>query len=173
MGLLMFINYFNFVLFVIFALCYCYQIFYVIVVLFSGKKKRQQPPANQLHRYAVLITARNEQNVIASLIESIQGQRYPKELLDIFVVADNCTDDTAFSRRTSNSPWTALYAEKRLVIAQQRYFMMNNHALFRSLGHSACAGLKVSIKCCRYTAGHFSNPFSKKIHIRYHVSICS
>ncbi len=29
------------------------------------------------------------------MIKSIQAQNYPKELIDIFVIADNCTDDTA------------------------------------------------------------------------------
>ena len=42
-----------------------------------------------------LIAARNEEAVIAQLIESIKHQDYPAELIDTFVVADNCTDDTA------------------------------------------------------------------------------
>ena len=48
-----------------------------------------------LHRYAVLISARNEQNVIGHLLDSINAQDYPKNLVTVFVVADNCTDDTA------------------------------------------------------------------------------
>jgi cellulose synthase/poly-beta-1,6-N-acetylglucosamine synthase-like glycosyltransferase len=51
--------------------------------------------ARRAHRYAVVVAARNEGRVIGELIESIRAQNYPKELLDIFVTADNCTDDTA------------------------------------------------------------------------------
>lgn len=41
------------------------------------------------------MAARNEETVIGQLIDSIKQQDYPEELIDIFVVADNCTDSTA------------------------------------------------------------------------------
>ena len=47
------------------------------------------------HKYAIIVAARNEELVIGQLIKSIKNQKYPKELIDIFVVADNCTDNTA------------------------------------------------------------------------------
>ena len=53
------------------------------------------PKAKTNHRYAVFIAARNEELVIGQLIDSIRSQDYPKELLDVYVVADNCTDATA------------------------------------------------------------------------------
>lgn len=56
---------------------------------------RRFPKAKKAHKYAILIAARNERDVIGNLIESINRQKYPKKLVDIFVVADNCTDDTA------------------------------------------------------------------------------
>ncbi len=43
----------------------------------------------------MLVAARNEETVIGNLIDSIKKQDYPSELVDIFVVADNCTDNTA------------------------------------------------------------------------------
>ncbi len=46
-------------------------------------------------RYDFLIVARNEDKVIGDLIDSIHQQQYPKELIRIFVLADNCTDQTA------------------------------------------------------------------------------
>ena len=46
-------------------------------------------------RFAVLIPARNEENVIADIIESVQSQHYPAALYDIFVIPNNCTDRTA------------------------------------------------------------------------------
>ena len=42
-----------------------------------------------------MVAARNEETVIADLIHSIKVQNYPAELIDIFVIADNCTDNTA------------------------------------------------------------------------------
>lgn len=51
--------------------------------------------AQTMHKYAICIPARNEEAVIGNLIDSINRQDYPQDLLTIFVVADNCTDDTA------------------------------------------------------------------------------
>lgn len=97
-----FVAYFNLTIFLLFTLCYSYQLYYVAYVLLH----RGQPlylegtPAPQLHRYAFVTSARNESAVIAELIESIQAQDYPKELIDIYVIADNCTDDTASIARS-------------------------------------------------------------------------
>ena len=40
-------------------------------------------------------TYRNEENVIGQLLDSVRAQTYPADRVDIFVGADNCTDDTA------------------------------------------------------------------------------
>ena len=45
-------------------------------------------------RFAVLLPARNEENVIGHIIESLQAQNYPKDLYDVIVIPNNCTDDT-------------------------------------------------------------------------------
>ena len=74
------------------SLCYLYQIIYLILPLFPKKK---QPDESRLHRYAVLIAARNEESVLPHLLDSLTVQQYPPELLDLYVVADNCTDGTA------------------------------------------------------------------------------
>lgn len=76
----------------IFTFLYSYYAVYVIVGLFC---KRTFPKAKNHHKYAILIAARNEETVLANLIESIRQQDYPQDLIDIFVVADNCTDRTA------------------------------------------------------------------------------
>ena len=91
--MLSFINAFNLSLFILFTVLYSYQIFYVLVALFH--KVKPASPASRNHKYAVLIAARNESSVIAELIDSIRKQNYPSQLLDVFVVADNCTDNTA------------------------------------------------------------------------------
>ena len=90
--MLSFISIFNLIIFIIFTGFYSYQIFYVFVALLSKSKNLD---ASKNHKYAVVIAARNESAVIAQLIKSIKKQNYPSELLDIYVVADNCTDNTA------------------------------------------------------------------------------
>ena len=85
------LNALNRALSVIFFLCYFYQLVYLIIPLI----KRDRPHLPEvLHRYAVLIAARNEEAVIGNLIESIKAQDYPEELVSVFVVADNCDDGT-------------------------------------------------------------------------------
>ena len=46
-------------------------------------------------KFALIIAAHNEEKVIGHVIESLNKQNYPKELYDIYVIADNCTDNTA------------------------------------------------------------------------------
>ena len=65
----------------------------VIMSLFS--KPVHFPDAPMDKRYAVLISARNEENVIGNLIDSLHNQTYPSKLIDSWLVADNCTDRTA------------------------------------------------------------------------------
>lgn len=90
--MLSFISVFNLIIFILFTGFYFYQFFYVIVGLF---KKSKVLIANKNHKYAVVIAARNESAVISQLINSIKKQKYPSSLVDIYVVADNCTDNTA------------------------------------------------------------------------------
>ena len=67
------------------------SVYYAIGFLFTRKFK----PATNKHKYAILIAARNEKFVIGNLLDSIKKQDYPSDLLTTFVVADNCTDNTA------------------------------------------------------------------------------
>ena len=82
----------NAVIMALFFICYSYQFYYVAVALLRRKKFAGR---NEYHRIAVLIAARNEENVIGQLLDSIRAQSYPMDRVDIFVGADNCTDDTA------------------------------------------------------------------------------
>ena len=60
-------------------------------------------PAKKQHSYAFFIAAHNEEAVIANLVKSIKEQDYPSELIDIFVVADACTDNTAQAARDAGA----------------------------------------------------------------------
>ena len=74
------------------AIFYIHKQAYILIGLFFTRKYKH---TNNYHKYAILIPARNEEIVIGNLIDSINKQDYPKEYLTIFVVADNCTDNTA------------------------------------------------------------------------------
>lgn len=74
------------------TICYLYQVVYLILPLIM---KRKPLNGNKPTRYAILIAARNEEPVISHLLDSINAQDYPKELITTYVVADNCTDNTA------------------------------------------------------------------------------
>ena len=78
---------------IIFTVLYLYQIFYLVVGLV--RKPKKYADTDKSKRYAILIAARNEEKVIANLIKSIKNQDYPSDKLDVYVVADNCTDNTA------------------------------------------------------------------------------
>ena len=86
----------NFIIACVFFVCYAYQFIY-IPISWRGRRTAHKPP--KLHRFAVLIAARNEEAVISELIDSINAQDYPSGLIDIYVAADNCTDGTAKTAR--------------------------------------------------------------------------
>ncbi|NLI57451.1 MAG: glycosyltransferase family 2 protein [Clostridium sp.] len=46
-------------------------------------------------RFALIVAAHNEEKVITHIIDSLFKQNYPRNLFDVFVIADNCTDKTA------------------------------------------------------------------------------
>lgn len=90
----------NAVLLVLFIVFTGYQVVFTILRLL-GKDKHFDEKGKK--RYAVVIAARNESAVIAQLIESIKDQDYPRELLDIYVVADNCSDNTVHLARDAGA----------------------------------------------------------------------
>lgn len=90
----------NFIISVIFFICYSYQFLYIPIPWFVRKKAA---PAAQDNDYAVLICARNEAAVIGDLIASLREQTYRQDKLHIFVLADNCTDDTALIARCAGA----------------------------------------------------------------------
>ena len=72
--------------------CFSYQLLYLILPLF---RKIEHSGVSRRTRYAILIAARNEEAVLPHLLRSIQAQDYPAELITTYVIADNCTDNTA------------------------------------------------------------------------------
>ena len=88
-----FLSLFNYIVFAILAIIYFHHNLFLILSLFFKKKK--YPLAKEDHFYAFIISARNEEKVIGNLIDSLHQQDYPKDKIKIYVIADNCTDNTA------------------------------------------------------------------------------
>ena len=61
-------------------------------VLFRKRAPIASWPAQK--RIAAIIPARNEAAVVGKLVESLLAQDYPRALFDIYVVPNNCSDDT-------------------------------------------------------------------------------
>lgn len=77
----------------IFALLGIYQLVICIVGLTKKKISKEYKVKN--HKFMAVIPAHNEEKVIEDIIESLKDQNYPKDCVDIYVIADNCTDKTA------------------------------------------------------------------------------
>ena len=73
-----------------------FWLYQIVVSMCSLVKLKDKPLlTNKKHKFMAIVPAHNEEMVVANLIESLKKQDYPKELLDIYVIADNCTDNTA------------------------------------------------------------------------------
>ncbi len=78
---------------------------YKVIFFFVGvfKKKTFKPTENK-HNFGVIVCARNEKTVIENFLQSINNQDYPLDKLTVFVMAHNCTDETAsIAREYANS----------------------------------------------------------------------
>ncbi len=74
-----------------------YSLYFVVLALWGEWRKKPKPQKGDVPpetRFALLIAARNEADVIGNLIASLQRQSYPAKLFDIVVAPNNCTDHT-------------------------------------------------------------------------------
>ena len=82
--------------YIFFAITFVYGMYFAVTGLFGFKNyhksmfSRHKPK----YKFGIVIAGRNEEKVIPALIKSLQNQRYPKKLYEIFVVPNNCTDKT-------------------------------------------------------------------------------
>lgn len=72
------------------------MVWQLLVSLFGFKRntKNYQDHAPQM-RFLVLVPAHNEEAVIGGIINNLNHMDYPREMYDFYILADNCTDDTA------------------------------------------------------------------------------
>ena len=83
----------NYVVIIFFGLLLLLQIIEVLAALFH--KKITYPKSDKKARIAYIIPACNEEDVIFSSVDDLlKTQEYPRNLFDVYVVANNCTDKT-------------------------------------------------------------------------------
>ena len=86
------VNIIFFIISILVGLYVFHFVFFAIVGLFHRKRF---PKCEEKCRYGILVSAKDEENVIPRLIESVREADYPQDKLDIYIIAHNCKDRTA------------------------------------------------------------------------------
>ena len=84
----------------LFAILAFHFIIFGVVGVFT---KKTYPHTDEKLNYGIIIPARNEEAVVANLIDSIRKNNYPQDKLTIFVIAHNCNDKTAEKAREAGA----------------------------------------------------------------------
>ena len=68
-----------------------------LLVSLAGFLPQPAPPTpdGSRRRFACIVCAHNEAEVVGGVVRALREQEYPADRVRVFVVADNCTDDTA------------------------------------------------------------------------------
>lgn len=61
----------------------------------AGLRPRRTAAREPSHSFAIVVPAHNEEHTLPAALESLAVLDYPPELVRVYVIADNCTDDTA------------------------------------------------------------------------------
>jgi len=78
----------------IYLTCATAYLLFLAAAYFLVKEPEHAEPKTR-NKFAILIPAHNEELLIARLFDSLLGIDYPKASYQVYVVADNCTDQTA------------------------------------------------------------------------------
>ncbi len=72
-------------------------VYYFIIGIFGWFRRKELPAESfkPVNRFAVLVAAHNEEKVVGSIVKNLNKLNYPKNMYDVFVIADNCSDKTA------------------------------------------------------------------------------
>jgi cellulose synthase/poly-beta-1,6-N-acetylglucosamine synthase-like glycosyltransferase len=78
---------------------YIISMYYLCISFFGLWRKNDNKEVKKKLSFALVVAAHNEEVVIGDIVDSLKSLNYPKNLYDIFVVADNCNDNTAKKAR--------------------------------------------------------------------------
>lgn len=82
---------------------FVFSLYCLFISLFGFHKKKESSSIKPKKRFALIVAAHNEETVISDIVLSLGRLDYPKEMYDIFVIADNCTDNTADRARKNGA----------------------------------------------------------------------
>ena len=92
----------------------CLGIYHFTISIFAFiPKEEKKIKRNKKHSFALITSAHNEEAVIANLVHSLENLEYDKSKYDIFVIADNCVDNTAKVAREAGAKVFERFDEKR------------------------------------------------------------
>lgn len=80
-----------------------YMLYYLAIAVFAFRKDKVKLKNVIQKKFAVVIPARNEELVIGNLIQSLNNQDYPKDKYDVFVLPNNCDDNTEEVAKNNNA----------------------------------------------------------------------
>lgn len=80
-----------------------FTLYYFVLSMFGLYRKKEKKILDPEKTFALVVAAHNEERVIGPLVENLLQLDYPKELYDVFVVADNCVDKTALIARNAGA----------------------------------------------------------------------
>src|SRR5258706_1728213 len=75
----------------------------VLSILALTVHLRYSFPVSRLRKFAIVIPAHNEEQNIEPTLHSLFALDYPRKFFEVIVIADNCTDGTAFLARRSGA----------------------------------------------------------------------
>ena len=99
----------NIIISILYGIMAVLTVHFVFFAIVGVLKKKTFPKSEQKLRYGIIIPARNEESVVAGLIESVRKCNYPQDKLDVFVIAHNCTDRTAEVARATGGAYVYEY----------------------------------------------------------------
>ncbi len=82
---------------------FIYSLYYIMLSLFGFIRIKSKKKFEPEKSFALVVAAHNEETVIENIVHSLINLDYPRELYDIFVIADNCTDNTATLARNAGA----------------------------------------------------------------------
>lgn len=94
---------FDIVMFPLQVIILLFTLYYFFIGFCGMWRRSEDKILTPKKTFAVIIAAHNESAVIGQLLQNLQSLEYPKTLYDVFVIADNCNDNTAEIARSYGS----------------------------------------------------------------------
>lgn len=85
---------FEIIIYILLILSFVYGLYFLIMASGVFINKKYNVNDKKKNHFAILVAARNEETVIKNLINSLKNQNYPSDKYDIYVIINNCTDNT-------------------------------------------------------------------------------